>query len=69
MASISAWLTELYQDGGLVGDDAAEAFSVKVGLGSSMTAQDVLNGYLVVLVQVSLEEGPAQLSFTQQVSG
>ena len=43
---ISNFLTELWKQGGLVGSIPADAFSVSVGLGSTMTGQDILNGIM-----------------------
>lgn len=67
MAAISSFLTQLWQEGGLVGPTPAEAYAVSCGLGTTMTAQDVLEGNLVVTVQVALVQ-PAEfieLTFTQ----
>lgn len=50
----TSFLTGLWQEGGLVGETANSAFAVQCGLGSTMTAQDILNGYMVVTVQVAL---------------
>ena len=43
-----AFLTGLWRDGGLAGSTAKEAFFVKVGLGSTMNADDVLNGKMII---------------------
>lgn len=45
---ISNFLTGLWRDGGLAGAKPDEAFFVKVGLGETMTSQDVLEGRLIV---------------------
>jgi phage tail sheath protein FI len=66
-ASISSFLTGLWQQGGLMGAKASDAFTVTCGLGSTMTAQDVLNGYMVVAVSLQMIH-PAEfieLTFTQ----
>lgn len=66
-ASVSSFLTGLWQQGGLMGSKPAEAYTVKCGLGSTMTAQDVLNGYMVVAVTLQMVH-PAEfieLTFTQ----
>jgi phage tail sheath protein FI len=66
-AAISSFLTDLWQRGGLMGAKPSEAFTVSVGLGSTMTAQDVLNGYMIVAVTLQLIH-PAEfieLTFTQ----
>ena len=49
-AAISSFLTDLWQRGGLMGAKPSSAFTVNCGLGSTMTAQDVLNGYMIVAV-------------------
>ncbi len=53
-ASISNFLTGIWKQGGLQGATPAEAFSVSVGLGSTMTAQDILNGIMRVQVMVAV---------------
>jgi phage tail sheath protein FI len=70
-ASISNFLTGLWTQGGLMGDKASDAFSVQCGLGSTMTAQDVLNGYMIVSVTLQMVH-PAEfieLTFTQEMQG
>ncbi|MGY5797187.1 phage tail sheath family protein [Rheinheimera faecalis] len=65
---ISSFLTEVWKEGGLQGASAADAFNVSVGLGSTMTADDVLNGYLRIMVMVAVVR-PAEfmvISFEQQ---
>ena len=47
---IENFLTSLWRQGALMGAKAADAFSVQVGLGSTMTADDVLEGRMVVVV-------------------
>lgn len=47
-AMIENYLTGLWKDGALAGAKADEAFYVNVGLGSTMTAQDILEGRLIV---------------------
>lgn len=46
------FLTNQWQAGVLVGGNAEEAFGVDVGLGSTMTGNDVLDGYMRVKVRV-----------------
>jgi phage tail sheath protein FI len=68
---ISNFLTNLWQSGGLMGDKASDAFSVKCGLGSTMTGQDILDGYMIVNVTVQMVH-PAEfieLTFTQSMQG
>lgn len=45
---IENYLTGLWKDGALAGATAQEAFFVNVGLGSTMTAQDILEGKLII---------------------
>ncbi|MCK6641709.1 MAG: phage tail sheath family protein [Bacteroidia bacterium] len=45
---ISNFLTTLWRDGALVGDKPEQAFFVKVGLNETMTAQDILEGRMIV---------------------
>lgn len=45
---ISNFLTGLWRDGGLVGATTEEAFFVRVGIGETMTTQDVLEGRMIV---------------------
>ena len=47
---VESYLTRLWQDGGLAGASAAEAFFVRVGLGETMDEQDILEGRLNVTV-------------------
>jgi phage tail sheath protein FI len=47
---IENFLTSLWKQGALMGAKASDAFSVQVGLGSTMTALDVLEGRMVVVV-------------------
>lgn len=70
-ASISAFLTNLWQQGGLMGSKASDAYTVQVGLGSTMTSDDILNGILRVNITLCLVH-PAEfieLTFTQMMQG
>jgi phage tail sheath protein FI len=70
-ADVSQFLTGVWQEGGLAGATAADAFSVAVGVGSTMTAQDVLDGYMEIQVTLELG-GPArtiELTFSQVMQG
>lgn len=51
---IENYLTNKWKDGALVGAKPDEAFFVKVGLGSTMTAQDILNGYMNVEIGMAV---------------
>jgi phage tail sheath protein FI len=48
------YLTELWKKGTAVGTTPAEAFSVLIGLGETMSADDILQGYLRVTVLVAV---------------
>ena len=66
---ISNFLTNMWQGGALAGTTAAEAFSVNVGLGSTMTAVDILDGYMNIEVKVAVTR-PAEfivITFQQQM--
>lgn len=47
-AKIENFLTEIWRDGGLAGAAVEDAFFVKVGLGETMTSQDILEGRMIV---------------------
>lgn len=66
---VENFLTGIWQQGGLAGAKPEEAFNVSVGLGSNMTAEDILNGYMNISVVVALTH-PAEfieISFAQQM--
>jgi phage tail sheath protein FI len=70
-AMISNFLTQLWTEGGLMGDKASDAFTVQCGLGSTMTGQDILNGYMIVSITLQMIH-PAEfieLTFTQKMQG
>ena len=52
--TIGNFLNNKWKEGALVGATPPEAFSVDVGLGSTMTANDILDGYMLVTVKVAL---------------
>lgn len=65
---ISSFLTDVWKQGGLQGASPADAFAVNVGLGTTMTADDLLNGFMRVTVQVAVVR-PAEflvITFQQQ---
>jgi Bacteriophage tail sheath protein len=51
---ISNFLTNQWKSGALVGAKPEEAYSVDIGLGSTMTADDILDGFMNVTVKVAL---------------
>ena len=69
-AMIGSFLTSIWKEGGLQGAVPADAFSVACGLGTTMTSEDILNGYMRVTVKVAITH-PAEfiiLSFEQQMA-
>jgi len=70
IAMISSFLTSIWKQGGLQGASASDAFSVACGLGSTMTADDLLNGFMNVTIKVAVVH-PAEfivLTFQQQMA-
>ena len=68
-AMIGSFLTSVWKQGGLQGATAADAFSVECGLGSTMTGEDILLGFMKVTVKVAVTR-PAEfivLTFSQQM--
>jgi phage tail sheath protein FI len=67
---ISSFLINVWKEGGLQGAKASDAFSVECGLGSTMTAEDILNGFMNVTIKVAVVR-PAEfivLTFQQQMA-
>ncbi len=70
-AMISNFLRNQWQQGALVGGSEAEAYSVECGLGTTMTPQDILDGYMKVTVKVAISR-PAEfivITFQQKMPG
>ncbi len=68
-SAIDSFLFNLWKQGALAGVVPADAYQVLVGLGSTMTADDILNGYMNVTVLVAIVR-PAEfieLTFQQQM--
>ena len=66
---ISNFLTNLWKQGALAGAKPGDAFQVMCGLNVTMTAQDILDGYMRVTVQVAVVH-PAEfivLTFQQEL--
>jgi phage tail sheath protein FI len=66
-AVITSFLTGLWQQGGLMGGTPSEAFTVNCGLGSTMTVQNIVDGYMIVAVNLQMSR-PAEftnLTFSQ----
>jgi phage tail sheath protein FI len=66
---IRNFLTGIWKRGGLAGAVPGDAFSVHVGLGDTMTAEDILEGILrvTVLVAVSRPAEFIEITFQQQM--
>ncbi len=67
-AMINNFLASVWKQGGLQGAKAADAFSVECGLGTTMTSEDVLMGFMNVTIKVAVVR-PAEfiiLTFQQQ---
>jgi phage tail sheath protein FI len=56
---LSNFLTNVWKEGALCGAKAADAFNVEIGLGTTMTAEDILNGYLRVSIFLAVSH-PAE---------
>jgi phage tail sheath protein FI len=68
---ISNFLTQLWLAGGLIGARSSEAYAVQCGMGSTMTEEDVVNGYMIVQVTLQMIH-PAEfieLTFKQTMQG
>jgi len=66
---IGNFLTGLWRQGGLVGAKPTDAFFVNVGLGTTMTNDDILNGKMIVSIGVAISH-PAEfiiVTFQQQM--
>jgi len=71
VSMIESFLHGLWSAGGLMGASPAEAYGVQCGLGSTMTADDILNGNMIVHVVLQMVH-PAEfieLVFKQQMLG
>lgn len=69
ISMISNFLTGIWSQGGLTGAKPSEAFTVQCGLGSTMTADDILQGYMIVQVTLQMIR-PAEfieLTFKQRM--
>jgi uncharacterized protein len=68
---IGSFLRSQWQSGALVGASEDEAFQVECGLGSTMTPQDILDGYMKISVKVAISR-PAEfivITFQQKMPG
>ena len=51
---VENFLTNVWKEGALQGSKASDAFKVEIGLGSTMTAQDILNNILRVTIFLAI---------------
>ncbi|BDD07359.1 phage tail sheath family protein [Aureibacter tunicatorum] len=68
---ISNSMTGFWRSGILVGASESDAYNIEVGLGTTMTANDVLDGIMRIEVRVALSR-PAEfivITFQQQMAG
>jgi hypothetical protein len=68
-SSLNNFLTGLWRQGALPGATPTDAFNVAVGLGTTMTAQDILDGRMNINVAVAITH-PAEfivISYVQQM--
>ncbi|MCU0438922.1 MAG: phage tail sheath subtilisin-like domain-containing protein [Raineya sp.] len=66
---INSFLSDLWRQGALVGTTPEQAFQVEVGLGTTMTADDVLDGVMRITVRLAVSR-PAEfivITFEQKV--
>lgn len=69
-AMIASFLNDVWKQGGLQGATADDAFRVECGLGSTMTSEDILNGFMRVSVKVAVVR-PAEyiiIEFMQEMA-
>lgn len=67
-ATVNNFLQNQWQSGLLAGQSADDAFSVSIGLGNTMTANDILDGVLKMTIKVAITR-PAEfivITFEQQ---
>ena len=53
-AMVTTYLTELWRAGALMGTTTKDAFVVQVGVGLTMTPQDILEGRMIVIIQLAV---------------
>ncbi|HEY8401000.1 MAG TPA: phage tail sheath C-terminal domain-containing protein [Cytophagaceae bacterium] len=66
---ISSFLNDLWKLGGLVGSTPEQAYQVEIGLGSTMTPNDILDGIMKITVKVAISR-PAEfivITFQQKM--
>lgn len=68
-AEFDNFLNNLWRQGGLMGSTPAAAYDVQVGLGKTMTPQDILDGFMRISVKVAMIR-PAEfivITFSQKM--
>ena len=70
-AQISSFMNGLYNQGAFFGASPSTAYTVTCGLGATMTAQDILNGYLIAQVSYAAVDPTVFIehTFTLQTAG
>lgn len=66
---VGSFLNDLWRAGGLVGTTPDQAFQVEIGLGSTMTPNDILDGVMRITVKVAISR-PAEfivITFQQKM--
>ena len=63
---IGDFLASVWKQGGLQDASASDAFSVACGLGTTMTGDDILNGFMNVTGKVALVHPAEFIVFTFQ---
>ncbi|BDD01345.1 phage tail sheath family protein [Persicobacter psychrovividus] len=66
---INSFLNDLWKQGGLVGLNPSDAYQVELGLGTTMTQEDVLDGIMKITIKVAISR-PAEfivLTFQQKM--
>jgi phage tail sheath protein FI len=66
---VGNFLTGLWKQGGLMGSTAEEAFNVQLGLGVTMTSEDILNGIMRVTTKIAVVRPSEfiEITFEQQM--
>lgn len=68
--TVDNFLNTMWSNGALQGAKPADAYAVSIGLGSTMTAEDILQGYMRMTVRIAVTH-PAEfieLTFQQQAA-
>jgi len=63
---ISNFLTGVWKQGGLQGARAEDAYTVDCGLGTTMTTDDILNGFMNVIIKVAIVRPAEFIVITMQ---